>query len=31
MLIAHNRLPDDITARGLDPATLSPARFRGRG
>jgi D-arginine dehydrogenase len=28
-LIAHNRLPDDIAGLGLDPATLSPARFRG--
>jgi D-arginine dehydrogenase len=30
-LIATNRLPDDIFGLGLDPATLSPARFGGRG
>jgi D-arginine dehydrogenase len=29
MLIAANRLPDDIAALGLDPAPLSPVRFRG--
>jgi D-arginine dehydrogenase len=30
-LIAANRLPDDLAGLGLDPAILSPARFRGRG
>jgi D-arginine dehydrogenase len=29
-LIGDGRLPDDITALGLDPATLSRARFRRR-
>lgn len=27
-LILHGRLPDDIAAAGIDPAALSPARFR---
>jgi D-arginine dehydrogenase len=30
-LITDGRLPDDLAALGLDPATLSPARFHGRG
>jgi D-arginine dehydrogenase len=30
-LIAANRLSDDLAGLGLDPAALSPARFRGRG
>ena len=30
-LIAANRLPDDLAELGVDPATLSPARFRGPG
>jgi D-arginine dehydrogenase len=29
-LIAANRLPDEFAELGLDPATLSPARFRRR-
>ena len=29
-LIAADRVPDDLAGLGLDPATLSPARFRGR-
>jgi len=28
MLITADRLPPDIAAAGLDPAALSPARFR---